>query len=103
MLSIRERIEALLTEIDDFIAARDIAAYLGIDAKPREIYEHLKHIAKSVHRRSGGTRVLAMIPPRCRKCGYVFKDLDEPWQPSRCPRCRSMWIEPPRFKIIDVK
>jgi len=56
-------------------------------------------LARSVYSRSGGGEALLMVPPRCRRYGYVFKDLESPRKPSRCPRCRSEWIEPPRFTI----
>ena len=32
----------------------------------------------------------------CRKCGFVFKDYD----PSKCPKCGSEWIEKAKFYII---
>jgi len=40
-----------------------------------------------------------MVPPTCKTCGYVFKDLDRPKRPSRCPRCRSERISSPLFII----
>ncbi|MEM2810799.1 MAG: transcriptional regulator, partial [Candidatus Korarchaeum sp.] len=42
---------------------------------------------------------LLMEPPQCRKCGYIFKDLKKPRKPSKCPKCGSEWISPPRFTI----
>lgn len=65
----------------------------------RNVYEHLTYIAKSVWSRSQGREVLLMEPPVCKKCGYVFKDLNKPKKPSKCPRCKSEWISPPRFII----
>jgi len=84
--------ERLLKEVGRPLTAYEISAELGIT--PQEVYEHLRHLAKSVYSRSGGGEVLLMVPPRCRRCGYVFKDLESPRKPSRCPRCRSEWIEP---------
>jgi hypothetical protein len=98
--SIRQRIIKLLSEATEPMTAEDIARVLDIDVS--EVYMHLEHVAKTVRRSSGGEKALLMIPPRCRKCGYVFKDLDKPKKPSRCPRCKSEWIEPPRFIIKSV-
>lgn len=97
----RERIERILRESQDPLTAREIAVELGLSpgAGERIVYEHLKHLAKSIWRRSRGRESLVMTPPRCRKCGYVFKDLREPRKPSKCPRCKSQLIDPPRFRI----
>ena len=99
--TIRERIIRVLMESRTPLTAREIAELVGLDPVrgEREVYEHLRHIAKTLRRRYGGRAVLYMIPPRCRSCGYVFRDLREPRRPSRCPRCRSERIEPPRFYI----
>jgi len=101
--TIRERIIELLISTEEPLDVRDIAAYLGLD--PREadvIYDHLKHVAKTIRRSSGGRLQLVMQPPYCLNCGYVFKDLDRPRKPSKCPKCKSQRIAPPRFKIIEV-
>ena len=58
------------------------------------ILEDLKAIQKTL-RREG--KVLLIKPAECRKCGFVFPP--EIKVPSRCPRCKSEWIEEPRFKI----
>lgn len=100
-LTIRKRIMELLESTDCPLTVDDIINELGLDLRPNEIYEHLRHIAKTVRRLSNGEIVLVMRPPICRKCGYVFKDIDKPKKPSRCPRCKSEWIEPPAFKIIS--
>ncbi len=101
METIRERIKRLLLENPGkFYTANDIIAILGLDIRPNEVYEHIEHIAKTVNRQYDGKIEIVMQPPRCRRCGYVFKDLRKPRKPSRCPRCRSEWIEPPSFAAI---
>ena len=100
-LTARERIIELLEESDTFLTADEISYLLNGEVNPSEVYEHLRHIARSVRRHSGGKKVLLMKPPICRRCGYMFKDLSRPRKPSRCPRCRSEWIEPPAFKIAS--
>ncbi len=101
--TIRERILRLLMESRQPLTAREIAVLVGLDPVrgEKEVYEHLRHLAKTLRRRHGGRAVLYMIPPRCRDCGYVFRDLREPRRPSRCPRCRSQRIEPPRFYVEE--
>jgi predicted Zn-ribbon and HTH transcriptional regulator len=99
--SLRERIAKFLESTEEPLTAEAIAQIFGIDVK--DIYIHLTHIAKSVHRLSNGKKKLLMIPPRCKKCGYIFKDLDKPKKPSRCPRCKSEWIESPKFIIKELE
>jgi len=95
--SIRKKIIRVLEGSPEPLDVDTIASIVGIE-NPREIYEHLRHIAKSI-RRSNHTKALLMIPPKCRRCGYIFKDLDEPKKPSKCPACKGESIEPPRFII----
>ncbi|RLF80089.1 transcriptional regulator, partial [Thermococci archaeon] len=40
---------------------------------------------------------LLIQPAQCKKCGFIFKP--EIRIPGRCPKCKSEWIEEPRFKI----
>lgn len=98
--SIRKKIIRVLENSSEPLDVDAIANIIGIE-NSREIYEHLKHIAKSI-RRTNHTKALFMILPKCRRCGYIFKDLDTPKKPSRCPRCKSESIEPPRFIIKSI-
>ncbi len=101
METIRERIMRLFIEnIGRFYTVNDIIAILALDLKPFEVYRHIEHIAKSIKRKTNGKIEIAMQPPRCRKCGYLFTDLKKPRKPSRCPKCKSEWIEPPAFGAI---
>ncbi len=53
--TVRERILKLLIENKGrFYTANDIILELGLDLHPRDIYEHISHIAKTIRRRSGG-------------------------------------------------
>lgn len=102
--TIRERIIKILMETKEPLDAYTIALEVGLDPNisEKEVYEHLTHIAKTIRRQSKGKLLLYMIPPQCRNCGYVFKDLRKPRKPSRCPRCKSQRITPPLFKIMEV-
>jgi predicted Zn-ribbon and HTH transcriptional regulator len=100
-LTTRERILKLLYETGGALTAEEIISLLGQeDLTVKDVYEHLDHIARTVKTRSKGREYLGMEPPYCRKCGYVFKDLSKPKKPSRCPRCKSEWINPPRFMVL---
>jgi predicted Zn-ribbon and HTH transcriptional regulator len=80
-------------------SARDLAHRLGVSE--RQIEEHLAHIAKSVgHDRHG--RFL-LEPSACEDCGFTFRGRTRLTRPSRCPRCRSEAISPPRFSIESGK
>lgn len=59
-----------------------------------DILEDLPHIKESIK-----PRKLKITPAECRKCGFVFKERTKLRAPSKCPRCRSEWIEGPLFKI----
>ena len=101
--TLREKIKRLLTETTYPLSVEEIAFSLGLDPRNKDaIYEHLKHIAKTIRRESQGQLVLYMLPPKCRNCGYVFKKLDKPRKPSKCPKCKSQRIDPPRFIIEKV-
>lgn len=95
----REKIMELLIKTENPLTVEEMITLLNLKATPKEVYEHLEHIAKSVKRTYKNERVLIMIPPTCRSCGYVFKDLGKPRKPSKCPRCKSERISPPAFKI----
>jgi predicted Zn-ribbon and HTH transcriptional regulator len=99
--SIRERMTRLLETTEEPLTAEYIAQIFDMDVE--DVYIHLIHIAKSIRRSSNGKKLLLMIPPRCRKCGYIFKDLDKPKKPSRCPKCKSEWIDSPRFIIKEIE
>ncbi len=97
-MSIREKILEILMLTKDPLSVDDIARELDLGPREsREIYNHLEHVARTVRAKYGKT--LMMQPPYCRKCGYTFNNLKRPKKPSKCPKCGSEWIEPPRFII----
>lgn len=96
----REKIVDILRNTDKPLSADELALMLGAELTAKDIYEHLQHVAKTVRSKSKGCETLVMEPPYCRRCGFVFKDLDKPRKPSKCPRCKSEWISPPRFIIL---
>lgn len=99
-LTTRKRIIELLLRDEGPLTAEDIILKLCLRNTADEVYEHLKHVAKTVRRTYRDSYILIMIPPVCRACGYVFKGLEEPRKPGRCPKCKSDRIDPPAFKIV---
>ena len=61
--TIRQKIMSLLE--GNTFSAKDISADVGISE--REVYEHLGHISKTMH------KYFVVTPPVCRKCGFVFR------------------------------
>ncbi|MEM1628722.1 MAG: transcriptional regulator [Desulfurococcaceae archaeon] len=97
----RERIARILRETEKPLTVDEIINMLeDRSIKSQDIYEHLEHVAKSIYIKTRGNEILVMEPPVCRKCGYVFKELNKPKKPGKCPRCKSEWISSPRFMII---
>ena len=94
-MSRRQRIIELLIETDVPLSPEDISRILKIDV--RTVREDLKHVQFSIQRK--GMR-LAIIPQRCKKCGFVFKPSVR--EASKCPRCHSQWLEPPKFRIVKM-
>jgi len=96
-VSRRERIIELLAAAEEPMDVGQIARELGLDpSEAGSIYEDLEHVARSLR---NSNLVLLMQPPVCKSCGYVFRDLKRLRKPSKCPRCRSERIYPPRFII----
>lgn len=78
-------------------SARDLAHSLSIPE--RQVEDHLAHIAKTLaHGREG--RFL-LEPSACEDCGFAFRGRTRLTRPSRCPKCRSEAITPPRFEIVS--
>jgi len=94
MTTRRQRIISLLEERDYSPSELALALDLRGKGSKRLIIEELKAIQRILKREG---KVLLIKPAQCRKCGFVFRP--EINVPSRCPRCKSEWIEEPRFMI----
>ena len=73
------------------LSIKSIAQKLRIDIKV--VKEDLKHIQRSV-----GKKNLIIEPAHCKKCGFVFEKA-EVKRPSKCPKCKSEWLEQALFSI----
>ncbi|RLF80216.1 transcriptional regulator [Thermococci archaeon] len=94
MMTRRQKIIKLLEERDYSVS--ELALMLEIRGKGSKkiILDDIKAIANVVKREG---KVLLIQPAQCKKCGFIFKP--EIRIPGRCPKCKSEWIEEPRFKI----
>ena len=79
---------------DGEFSARQLSGDLGVQEK--EIYDHLEHIRRTMHR---GDQMLVMIPPECRKCGFIFVKLERFRRPGKCPRCKEESVHEPLFTV----
>jgi len=83
-----------LLEKQEGLTAREICTALNLEpSREKEVYSALIKASRILKRK--GKRVV-MQSPRCRKCGFEF---DRP-NPTKCPRCKSQWIEEARFFIV---
>lgn len=61
-----------------------------------DVAGHLEHLARSLPHQG---LVLEVEPARCVACELTFEGRKRFSKPSRCPRCRSERIQPPRFSV----
>lgn len=66
-----------------------LSAEVGLSEK--QVLEQLESLTKQVK--------LAIMPARCGKCGFAFKDRRRARKPGKCPQCRSTHIEEPLYSI----
>jgi transcriptional regulator len=78
------------------LTALELSAAVGIAHK--QVDDHLEHLQKSV---SAEGETLVVDPATCLGCGYVFRERTRTSRPSRCPKCKSERIDPPRFSLVE--
>ncbi len=91
--TVRQQIMAVLERNE--LSAKDISGEVRISEK--EVYEHLYHIQKSIHKSKDFS--LVVIPAECKKCGFVYTKRDRLKKPGKCPVCRGQAIREPLFAI----
>jgi transcriptional regulator len=92
MTTIRQQIIIHLE--DKEMTAKEISQ--AVSVREKEVYEHLAHIARSVINQK---KELITEPPRCLRCGFVFKDRKRLKPPSRCPKCKNEHIQNPSYRV----
>ena len=101
METLRERLIEVLLNSERPLTVDELAQILKVPRERKKmLYQELVHAAKTLMRKSGGSLQIVYEPPRCAKCGYVFGEMKRVRKPSKCPRCKSERILPPRFMVI---
>lgn len=90
--TIRRKIIARLET--GLLSAKDLSADVQIAEK--EVYGHLDHIRRTLAR---VRRKFVVVPPKCRKCGFLFTKMERLRKPGKCPQCRAETIQEPLFMI----
>ena len=76
------------------LTAREISQQASVPE--RDVAEHLRHLEHSL---AHGHERFQTIAAHCVPCGFVFTERERHQRPSRCPRCKSERISPPRFGL----
>lgn len=85
--TIRQALRALLGE--RAWAAGALSKAIRLPEK--EVYSHLESM-----KRAG---LVAITPAACGDCGYPFTDREKAKKPSKCPKCKGSYINPPLFAL----
>ncbi|KYK33253.1 MAG: transcriptional regulator [Theionarchaea archaeon] len=88
----REDIIQLLQE--QAMTSHELAHHFQTTEK--NILSDLRHIRKTL---KGTDQDLAVKMPLCKGCGFQF-NLNSIKEPSKCPKCKSTWVEPPIYRVI---
>jgi len=86
----RQQIIQILQESKQ--TAQQLANYF--QCKLKDVIEDLEHIEKTIK-----PKKLKIIPAYCKSCNFIFKERSKISKPSKCPRCKSEWIEAQMFSI----
>lgn len=76
-------------------SARELSERCGVSQ--REVEAHLPHVLRSLA--AAGVPVEVAVP-HCLGCGFAFVERERVTRPSRCPKCRSERISPPRYRVL---
>ena len=82
--------------LDNPLRLSEIARLYDVPLK--EVLDDVKHLRKTLKRSAYRLDVTAA---ECRKCGFVFST-EKLSKPSKCPQCRSTWLEEPVVQIIET-
>lgn len=85
--TIRQRIIECLR--DGPVSIEMLSGEIGLSEK--QLQDHLESLRKQVK--------LSIIPARCAKCGFEFRDRRRTRKPGKCPKCKSTYIEEPLYSL----
>jgi|LNFM01.2.fsa_nt_gb hypothetical protein len=93
--TVRESLRRTLRDAAAPLSALEISGIVGI--AQREVGDHLEHLRRT---QAHGDERLEVTPARCRTCSFEFETRERLARPSRCPKCKSERLDPPRFRIV---
>ena len=82
--------------LDNPLRLSEIARLYDVPFK--EVLDDVKHLRKTLKQ---SAYRLDVTPAECRKCSFVFST-EKLSKPSKCPQCRSTWLEEPVVQIIEA-
>jgi predicted Zn-ribbon and HTH transcriptional regulator len=82
--------------LDNPLRLSEIARLYDVPLK--EVLDDVKHLRKTLKQ---STYRLDVTAAECRKCSFVFST-EKLSKPSKCPQCRSTWLEEPVVQIIEA-
>ena len=71
-----------------------------LETKQKNVEQDLRHLLRSL--RHQPYRVI-LTPPRCKHCGFDRFKPGKLQKPSRCPKCKSGFVEPPTVYLKRTK
>ena len=89
-----ERVQTVPRQIieclrDGPVSLRTLSTRIGLSEK--QLAGHLDNLHKQVR--------VTIIPARCAKCGFEYRDRRRSRKPGKCPKCRSTHIQEPLYSI----
>ena len=82
--------------LDNPLRLSEIARLYSVPLK--DVADDMAHLRKTLKQ---SAYRLHVIPAECRRCGFVFS-AEKLSKPSKCPQCRSTWLEEPVIRIIET-
>jgi predicted Zn-ribbon and HTH transcriptional regulator len=92
----RQGIHSDVQKRPDYAVTRQSSTGL-YDVPLKEVLDDIKHLRKTLKQ---SAYRLDVTPAECRKCSFVFST-EKLSKPSKCPQCRSTWLDEPVVQIIE--
>jgi transcriptional regulator len=82
--------------LDNPLCLSEIARLYDVPLK--DVADDMAHLRKTLKQ---SAYRLDVTPAECRRCDFVFS-AEKLSKPSKCPQCRSTWLEEPVVQIIEA-